>query len=249
MKMEFCAYSKTFQYVYCTFMIWGLLFKMQSSLREYDFLPDSRFDNYLLNHGLLWELQSVSTLMCAIRCASFKSCISFYFNNAERRCRGHETLMLTTEAGVHENNWNYFYLTKTGKCPTLYAYSKAFEYCVGYEGHFVTDEGLAKCQEHNGRYLLVRTAEENRFASLLAYNFDHLTKSQNRQMRIQGTFDFTDMTWKDDNGNNLTFTQLLTEDVPKADRVLYIKNTHHKENFTMGYRHGVVHAFITICVI
>lgn len=68
-------------------------------------------------------------------------------------------------------------------------------------------------------------------------------------MRIQGTFDFTDMTWKDDNGNNLTFTQFLTEDVPKADRVLYIKNTHHKENFTMGYRRGAVHRFITICVV
>lgn len=88
---------------------------MQTALREFDFLPDIGYNNYVLDHGFLWELRASSTLMCAVRCASFKSCISFYFNNGERRCRGYETLMLTTEAGVYQNNWNYFYLTDIGK--------------------------------------------------------------------------------------------------------------------------------------
>lgn len=112
MELKVC---KLFQYICCSVTIFGLLFRVQTALREFDFLPDSRFDNYLLNHGLLWELPSASTLMCAVRCAKFKTCISFYFNQDKKCCRGYETLILTTEAGGYEGNWNYFYLTQIGR--------------------------------------------------------------------------------------------------------------------------------------
>ncbi|XP_056001841.1 uncharacterized protein LOC130048805 [Ostrea edulis] len=226
--MEFSVSYRSLHFAFCIGIILGLLFNVQTTLiEELSFLQDRRFDNYVLDHGLLWDFQSMSKLACSAGCASFKTCISFHFNKENRRCRAYETLMFTTEAGVYENNWSYFYLTEVGKCPPLYAYSRQFEYCVGYEGHFNDGDGLAKCQENNGRYLLVRTAEESRFASLLGYNFDKLPNSRNRQLRIQGTFDFTDMTWKDDNGNTLTFTQFVTEEyTPIGDHALYITTGH-----------------------
>jgi hypothetical protein len=69
-------------------------------------------------------------------------------------------------------------------------------------------------------------------------------------MRIQGRFDFTDNTWKDDSGNNLTFTQFVTQQyIPVGDHALYIKNTNEIENFTMGHRRGSTHQFITVCIV
>jgi hypothetical protein len=105
MEAKFCG----------TLIILGAIIKMLRALSEFDFLPDIRFDNYPLDHGLLWESPCSTTLMCAVRCISSKACISFYYNQEKKRCRGYETLMLTTEAGGYENSWSYFYFTDIGK--------------------------------------------------------------------------------------------------------------------------------------
>lgn len=67
---------------------------------------------------------------------------------------------------------------KSGVCPSTYAFSRAFNYCLGYEGLSLNAEGVAKCQRHGGNYMLIRGADENRFASLLAcmYTFDNFSR-------------------------------------------------------------------------
>jgi hypothetical protein len=114
--MEIRIRNKIFLRVCCAFLILGLFLEVKTAnFRDFDFLADRRFDNYVLDHGLLWESQTLTSLMCAFRCASFKVCISFHFNLHKKLCRGYETLMLAREAGVYEYNWNYFYLTDIGK--------------------------------------------------------------------------------------------------------------------------------------
>jgi hypothetical protein len=71
-------------------------------------------------------------------------------------------------------------------------------------------------------------------------------------MRIQGTFNFTIMTWTDDNGNSLAFTQFVTEGyIPSSsdEEALFIKYDGQKENYTMGQRAGEKKEFITTCVV
>ncbi|XP_062569648.1 uncharacterized protein LOC134231687 [Saccostrea cucullata] len=158
--------------------------------------------------------------------------------------------MLTSNASTSEEGWSYFYLTKE-HCPLPYAYSRAFNYCLGYEGHFGKDDGFSRCQEKGGRFLLIRTAEENKFASLLAYNFNHLQNKYGRQMIVQGDFDFLDMTWKDDSGNNLTFTQFVDESeaIPNSTSALIIKHTYNPSNFKMISRIGNKNPAIIVCII
>lgn len=66
--------------------------------------------------------------------------------------------------------YNIFPLSScfVGICPHGYAHTRLFDYCVGYEGHFTDDVGFQKCREKSGRYMLIQSPEENRFASLLA---------------------------------------------------------------------------------
>jgi hypothetical protein len=69
-------------------------------------------------------------------------------------------------------------------------------------------------------------------------------------MRIQGTFDSTDNTWKDDSGNNLTFTQFVTQGyIAKRKEILILLPYQQNDNFIMGHRRGVKNPFINICIV
>lgn len=75
---------------------------------------DNRFDNFVLNHGLLSQTYSDSLVSCARICIKDKSCIAIHFNQGKLQCRGYETLMLTSDAGTHEEGWQYYYITIFG---------------------------------------------------------------------------------------------------------------------------------------
>ena len=79
-----------------------------------NFKNDNRFDNFVLNHGLLSQTYSDSLVSCARKCIKDKSCIAFHFNQGKQQCRGYETLMLTSNAGTHEEGWQYYYITIFG---------------------------------------------------------------------------------------------------------------------------------------
>ncbi|XP_061179374.1 uncharacterized protein LOC133188000 [Saccostrea echinata] len=218
-------------------------------MRNFELFQDYRFDNFVLNHGLLWQQISDSLLTCAADCVNDRPCISFNFHQGKRQCRAYETLMLTADAGTSKEDWTYFYITR-GNCPFPYAYSRTFNYCLGYEGHSDKEDGFSQCQGKGGRFLLIRTAEENRFASLLAYNFNHLSDPISRQMIVQGNFDFVDMTWKDDSGANLTFTQFREgQAIPESESALFIKHTNNPTNFMMTSRKGNKNPSIVVCII
>lgn len=214
-------------------------------------MHDYAFDGAFLNHGLLWQVPVMSLIHCAIRCAENRACISLHFHIGVRKCRGYETLMLTPQAGTNEEGWIYYYSTQKGICPHGYAYTRVFDYCVGYEGHFTDDVGFQKCREKSGRYMLIHSPEENRFASLLAYNFDSYTDFGQNQMRIQGSFNSSAMAWQDDFGLNLNFTQLIPgKEIPSDDSfALYLKNNGEKENFKMTCRRGNRNPSAIVCVI
>lgn len=71
-------------------------------------------------------------------------------------------------SGIGKNNVFPLNCCFVGMCPHGYAYTRVFDYCVGYEGHFGDDVGFEKCLGKSGRYMLIHSPEENRFASLLA---------------------------------------------------------------------------------
>jgi hypothetical protein len=67
-------------------------------------------------------------------------------------------------------------------------------------------------------------------------------------MRIQGIFNMTEMAWRDDSGQNLTFTQFITgKGIPDEDEALLIKNTKYPENFLMTHRRANIHPSIIVC--
>lgn len=78
-------------------------------------MHDYNLDGVFLNHGLLWQVPAVSLMICAIRCAENRACISLHFHEGIRECRGYETLMLTSQAGTNEDGWIYYYSTQIGK--------------------------------------------------------------------------------------------------------------------------------------
>lgn len=214
-------------------------------------MHDYNLDGVFLNHGLLWQVPAMSLIVCAIRCVEDHACISLHFHKGIGECRGYETLMLTPKAGTIEGGWIYYYLTQKGICPNGYAYSRVYDYCVRYKGHLGDNDGFAKCQEDHGRYLLIRSSDENRFASLLAYNFDSFTDFGHNQMRIQGTFNSSVMAWQDDFGQNLTFTQLVPgKEVPTYNSfALFLKNSGDPDNFLMTCRLGNLNPSAIICAI
>lgn len=94
----------------------ALIISAEIEIRGFNFLRDFTFDNMILNHGVLWELNTSTTVSCAIHCANDIACISLHFHEQLRQCRGYETLMLTPlAAGKNETKWIYFYQTKPGK--------------------------------------------------------------------------------------------------------------------------------------
>ena len=94
----------------------ALIITAEIEIRGFNFLRDFKFDDMILNHGVLWELNTSTTVSCAIHCANDIACISLHFHEQLRQCRGYETLMLTPlAAGKNETKWIYFYQTKPGK--------------------------------------------------------------------------------------------------------------------------------------
>lgn len=103
-----------FQNICCIVFIYGSSTKAQMTIRGFNFLRDNRFDDFVLNHGLIWQMSTNSVLACAVNCVGERACMSFHFHRGSGRCRGYETLMLTTDAGMYEEDWRYFYMTYTG---------------------------------------------------------------------------------------------------------------------------------------
>lgn len=60
------------------------------------------------------------------------------------------------------------YFSFVGFCPNMYAFSRLYNYCLGYEGQFLAADGFHKCQEKGRQLPLIRGEAEMRFASLLA---------------------------------------------------------------------------------
>lgn len=83
---------------------------------------------------------------------------------------------------------------------------------------------------------------------ILSVNFNHLVEGTSRQMIIQGTFNFTEMAWKDESGKNLTFTQFVNgKGTPAHDDALLIKQTNSPKNFMMTHRRGNLNPSIIVC--
>lgn len=67
-----------------------------------NFKNGKNFQNFVLNHGLIFEINRVSRIFCASSCVQDHSCLFFHYHHAKRKCRAHETLMLTSDAGTYE---------------------------------------------------------------------------------------------------------------------------------------------------
>lgn len=70
---------------------------------------------------------------------------------------------------------------------------------------------------------------------------------------IQGSFDFTDMKWKDDFQTILPFTQFLPDkEIPPqtlSGRYLYIRKYNSLENYVMFHRQGEAFKAIIVCMV
>lgn len=79
-----------------------------------NFKYEKTFQNLVLNHGLIFEINRVSRIFCASSCIEDRLCISFNFHHGKQKCRGYETLMLTRDAGTYEEGWLYYFHTING---------------------------------------------------------------------------------------------------------------------------------------
>lgn len=79
-----------------------------------NFKCNKTFQNLVLNHGLIFEINRASRIYCASSCIKNHLCISFNFHHGTQKCRGYETLMLTRDAGTYEEGWLYYFHTING---------------------------------------------------------------------------------------------------------------------------------------
>ena len=72
-----------------------------------------------------------------------------------------------------------------------------------------------------------------------------------RQMRTQGTFDDITITWQDDSGQNLSFTQFNAgKEIPdNSNAAIFIKPRNDPENYPMTSRLGNANPSMIVCVI
>lgn len=82
-------------------------------------------------------------------------------------------------------------------------------------------------------------------------NFKNLSRLSNRDLMIQGSFDNTDMKWKDDIKNILPFTVFLPgKEIPTStERYLYLRKPLSLESYVMHHRKGETYKAIVVCMV
>lgn len=81
-----------------------------------NFKNGKNFQNFVLNHGLIFEINRVSRIFCASSCVQDHSCLFFSLSPCKAKMSSPRKLMLTSDAGTYEEGWLNYNHTINGMC-------------------------------------------------------------------------------------------------------------------------------------
>ena len=130
------------------------------------FIRNLDYDNLFFSQHFINEITEVrNARLCAGLCGRITNCISFFYNNVEKRCRLHDTTYFLVLDGTSSPGWK-MYVLENKECPVhlSFVHDKVNGLCVHVpKEKYNNTAAQLYCSERNS-YLISLETQQKRIA-------------------------------------------------------------------------------------
>ncbi|XP_062606106.1 uncharacterized protein LOC134267917 [Saccostrea cucullata] len=177
-----------------------LLSSMLHAFSEY-MIANVKLDNFRFDDELLQTIVQNDVADCSLQCLETNDCLSVQYRKTTGDCRLYNTVFLSTDGGIAEQNWRYFQKTG-GYCPSYFTRYGRNGLCFHYAGELAKDAGIAYCSKMESGLIPVTSARVEAFIESL---LERTTVINEKSAYIQGRWNTTH--WTDNQGRELQYTK------------------------------------------